>query len=555
MAELRWGATTDSGRIRPGNEDNLLADRRVFVVADGMGGHQAGEVASALAVDLLRSRLSAAGATLDDVVGAVADANDDIYRAANGNPDQQGMGTTLTALVVVDAIAPLDDLDDVDDLDDAGDDGGDGGDPTQPIPVDSDQPDAPAGGEDRASDEPHAAPEVAGDDEPAVQHGSARGEADELEGERPANDDGPQHEQFALINVGDSRTYLLRHDRLRRITTDHSYVQELVATGHITDDEARSHPRRNIVTRALGIDPAVRVDAWTLPIVSGDRFVLCSDGLVDEVRDDDIAELLRSHPDAQEAADALVEEANRQGGRDNITVVVVDVLEGEPPPAADTELDLEPAWQDGTGQGTWTVDDPDGQATEFADLAALVGGQSPQDAEAQLADGRIATREPTTDELPVVDGDGAPRRTRRRAAGFFVGLGLLAVVILGFVFAAAWARRGYYVAFDAAENVAIYRGRPEGFLWFEPTEDAATLFSRSSLDAASVERVDGEPRFDSFRSAERFVAEQLETTTTSTTTTTTAPTTTTTTTAPTTTTVPPTTAPVTTAAAASTAAP
>ena len=88
---------------------------------------------------------------------------------------------------------------------------------------------------------------------------------------------------FALVNVGDSRTYLLRHGRLRRVTIDHSYVQELVATGHITDDEARTHPRRNIVTRALGIDPTVRVDAWTLPLVRGDRFVLCSDGLVDEV--------------------------------------------------------------------------------------------------------------------------------------------------------------------------------------------------------------------------------------------------------------------------------
>ena len=101
MAELRWGATTDSGRIRPGNEDNVLADARVFAVADGMGGHRAGEVASLLAVDLLRSRLSAVGATLEDVVGAIAEANAEIYGAAIANPDQQGMGTTVTALVVI----------------------------------------------------------------------------------------------------------------------------------------------------------------------------------------------------------------------------------------------------------------------------------------------------------------------------------------------------------------------------------------------------------------------------------------------------------------------
>ena len=250
----------------------------------------------------------------------------------------------------------------------------------------------------------------------------------------------------------------------------------------------------------------MRVDAWTLPIVQGDRFVLCSDGLVDEVRDDEIAAVLRSNPDPQDAADALVAEANRQGGRDNITVVVVDVLEGEPPPAPDTELDLEPAWQDGAAQGTWAVDDPDGEATEFADLAALVGGEDPEAVESATED-----RE-TTDQLPV--GPARSRRKRRRLTGFLAGLGVLAVVVLAFVIAAAWARRGYFVAFDTAEEVVIYRGQPDGFLWFEPTEDAPTLFSRSTLDQASIERVEREPRFDSRRAADRFVSEQLENTTT-----------------------------------------
>ena len=112
MATLRWGAATDPGRIRPENEDNVLAEPNVFAVADGMGGHRAGEVASALAVDLLRSRLSAAGAGLAEVMAAIAEANGDIYRAAIGNPDQQGMGTTVTALVVIsesDTDTPADD--------------------------------------------------------------------------------------------------------------------------------------------------------------------------------------------------------------------------------------------------------------------------------------------------------------------------------------------------------------------------------------------------------------------------------------------------------------
>ena len=465
MATLRWGAATDPGRIRPENEDNLVAEPNVFAVADGMGGHRAGEVASALAVDLLRSRLAAPGAHLDDVVAAIADANGDIYRAAVGNPDQQGMGTTITALVVI-----------------------------------TDASDAPDG------------------------------------------DGATAPEQLALVNVGDSRTYLLRHGRLRRVTVDHSYVQELVATGHITDDEARNHPRRNIVTRALGIDPAVRVDAWTLPLVRGDRFVLCSDGLVDEVRDDEILDVLTTISDPQGAADELVALANRQGGRDNITVIVVDVVEGAEPPDPDTELDLEPAWDDGTSESTWAVDDPDAEATEFEDLAALVSGEEaaatgPSTVEADDA-APAAEARPITAEMPATAPPPA-RRRKRRLTGFLGGLGVLAVLVLAFVIAAAWARRGFFVAFDDADAVVIYRGQNGSFLWFDPTVEAPTVFARDQLDDDSIERVEREPSFDSRRAAERFVAEQLETTTTTSTTTTT----TTTTTVPATTTTPTTAAP------------
>ena len=219
----------------------------------------------------------------------------------------------------------------------------------------------------------------------------------------------PAGEQLALVNVGDSRTYLLRHGRLRRVTVDHSYVQELVATGHITDDEARTHPRRNIVTRALGIDPAVRVDAWTLPLVRGDRFLLCSDGLVDEVRDDEIVDVLTTHrPTRRRPPTSSSPLANRQGGRDNITVVVVDVLDGAEPPDPDTELDLEPAWDDAGDDGTWAVDDPDAEATEFDDLAALVGGDEPATdgpTPAATADAAPVDR-PATDE--VAGAAGAP---------------------------------------------------------------------------------------------------------------------------------------------------
>ena len=239
---LAWGSASDVGLVRESNEDNYVAQPLVFAVADGMGGHQAGEVASAIASSVLGERLGNGALSTDLVVAAINEANAAIFHGAHSNSSQRGMGTTLTALVVM----------------------------TTP------------------------------------------------EG----------HQHFVVANVGDSRTYLMRDGSLRRVTIDHSYVQELVSTGHITEAEARNHPRRNIVTRALGIEPTVRVDTEVLPIVRGDRFVLCSDGLVDEASDDDIANLIIANANPQACAQALIELANSMGGRDNTTVVVVDVLAG-----------------------------------------------------------------------------------------------------------------------------------------------------------------------------------------------------------------------------------
>ena len=246
MAALAWGAATDPGRIRDSNEDAFVAEQMVFAVADGMGGHQAGEVASALAAGTLRERLIAGATSVDVVVAAVVEANAAIFQTAHTNTAQRGMGTTLTAM----AVLP----------------------PT----------------------------------------------------------DGRQ-EQLAIVNVGDSRVYLVRSGELTRATIDHSYVQELLATGHITEAEARAHPRRNIVTRALGIEPNVRVDSWLMPVVRGDRYVLCSDGLVDEVDDEEIHAIIRANAQPQACADALVTAAVNNGGRDNVTVVVVDVVDGIDP--------------------------------------------------------------------------------------------------------------------------------------------------------------------------------------------------------------------------------
>lgn len=283
---LSWGAATHPGKVRVDNEDAFVAEPMVFAVADGMGGHQAGEVASAIAADTMRDRLSGGAASVGVVIAAVVEANAAIFQGAHTNAGQRGMGTTLTALAALTS-------------------------PTGPT-------------------------------------------------------------RLVLANVGDSRTYLYRGGRLRRATVDHSYVQELVNTGHITEYEARSHPRRNIVTRALGIEPTLKVDTWVVPLALGDRFVLCSDGLVDEVADEEIAQLLSANAQPQAAAEALVAAANANGGRDNVTVVVVDVLDGEAPQddTADLVVDVDEDWDD----------EPDRLIDAEAGTASAheVGGSSPE---------------------------------------------------------------------------------------------------------------------------------------------------------------------------------
>ena len=249
--ELRWGATTHLGRVRQGNEDAFMACPNLFVVADGMGGHNAGEVASAIAVATLSSGARNGVSSPSDLGLLIRGANAAIYAASSANSDQRGMGTTITALARVNTI-------------------------------------------------------------------------DSENGDRF---------EVVIANVGDSRTYLMRDHELSRVTLDHSYVQALVNEGFISQNEARTHPRRNIVTRALGIEAEVDVDITIVEVRHGDRFVLCSDGLVDEADDEEITTVLYSHETAQMAAEDLVTLANDHGGRDNTTVIVVDVVIYDETPA------------------------------------------------------------------------------------------------------------------------------------------------------------------------------------------------------------------------------
>ena len=133
--------------------------------------------------------------------------------------------------------------------------------------------------------------------------------------------------QMAVAHVGDSRIYLLHHGTLVRVTHDHSYVEELVESGQITADEARNHPSRSVVTRALGSDPEMYADHFTLEVSDGDRIILCSDGLSSMILDDEIESIAVSNITPQNAADSLVSAALTAGGADNITVIVVDILD------------------------------------------------------------------------------------------------------------------------------------------------------------------------------------------------------------------------------------
>ena len=324
---LAWGAATHTGMVRDENEDAYVAENKVFGVADGMGGHQAGEVASAIAATILRDRLPN-GASVDLMVAAVVEANSAIFQAAHSHAEQRGMGTTLTTLALVPVSTPA---------------------------------------------------------------------------------------RVVIANVGDSRTYLLRNGRLRRVTVDHSYVQELVNTGHITENEARSHPRRNIVTRALGIEPTVKVDTWVQPLAAGDRFVLCSDGLVDEVDDEAIARVLGENPDAQSAADALVAVANSNGGRDNVTVIVVDVLDGAVLAADAAELDADLEWND------------DRESERLIDAESGVVAMTPVVYAATADTDEPVRAGAATMMLPPVEVD-EPRR-RRSPLGIFLFLLTLGVIV------------------------------------------------------------------------------------------------------------------------------
>jgi serine/threonine protein phosphatase PrpC len=235
----------------------------------------------------------------------------------------------------------------------------------------------------------------------------------------------------SVAHVGDSRAYRFRDGELERLTTDHSLVGELVRRGRLTEEEAEEHPQKSVITRALGPEAAVEVDTRTYPARPGDVFLLCSDGLTGMVPEDRIAEILASAGSLREAGQALIREANENGGRDNITVVLIRLEEVAGAPASD-----------------------DDRPTEIG-LAA----PTPE----QVEEARAAAAPPRR-TLPLPRGDEAPERPPRRARRRIRGLGpaLVLLAILAVLGAGAWvaSRAVYFVGVDNAGFVTIYRGLP-----------------------------------------------------------------------------------------------
>lgn len=246
----RFFAKTDPGRTRENNEDSFAFDQAtgVAVLADGMGGYNAGEVASGMATSIITSEMNrwlteaATAATVQDIRRAleicVANANTAIYRAAHANAQYSGMGTTLVLGVFKDA-------------------------------------------------------------------------------------------NLVLGHIGDSRCYRLRQGQMARITKDHSLLQEQIDAGLLTPEQAELSANKNLVTRALGVDDSVLLEVHDHVVEAGDTYLMCSDGLSDLVRDQEIAKILLMPIPADVQAQALIDAANAQGGRDNITVLLVQVEAGQ----------------------------------------------------------------------------------------------------------------------------------------------------------------------------------------------------------------------------------
>jgi serine/threonine protein phosphatase PrpC len=300
-----------------------------------------------------------------------------------------------------------------------------------------------------------------------------------------ATDEG---DRLVIANVGDSRAYRLHGDELIQVSTDHSVAEELVARGELSEEEAAIHPHRHILTRVLGVGPSVDVDIWEVVPEEGDRFLLCSDGLTNEVSSDRIANLLTGSRDPQEAADSLVAMANKAGGSDNITVVVLDVVVGEQPSkAAATPADGADRRAEADAVGAAGTAGPAAEARGASSATTMVASPPlaappapetglpgavreagrPATAVALLRDTEAPSRpEPAPKRSqPPRPRIHVPRRITFRVLLFLILLG--GVVYAGYAAVHWYVYDSYYVGLDH-QQVVIYQGRIGGFAGIKP---------------------------------------------------------------------------------------
>ena len=314
-----------------------------------------------------------------------------------------------------------------------------------------------------------------------------------------------QGDRLVMANVGDSRSYRLRDGALTQLSHDHSVAEELVDRGQLSEAEAAIHPHRHILTRALGVSSEVDPDVWEMAPREGDRYLLCSDGLTNEVTETRIAKLLRTMSDPQEAADKLVQMALDNGGNDNITVVVLDVVVGDEGSA------------DGAGDPSVFPAAAAGEAPTAADGAKAAGGVSAATGVKTEA-ASPATSTPSLLGRAGTDAAAGMRAMTARAAEVSNRLRtrritlrvLLFVVILAAIVAGAFAvvrwyvDSSYYVKIHQGQ-VVIYQGRMGGFLGIQPKIVQRTGIAADSVPAANLTDVQNGVEESSLRAARSYV--------------------------------------------------
>ena len=319
--------------------------------------------------------------------------------------------------------------------------------------------------------------------------------------------DAEGRDAIAVVNVGDSRLYLLSDGELTQVTEDHSLVATLERQGRLSRAEAAVHPQRNILTRALGIDANVMVDSWEILPVVGDRYLICSDGLFNEVDDNRLAATLRRLADPDEAAKELVRLANEAGGRDNITCVVVDVVDDAGRDPADHAAPP-------------TASPPTPPAATPPSSATAAEGEDADEADAPKVGRRERRREARAARRRRGPAPPPGAHLARRACSCWPSSPSSASRIGVIVY---MGRNTYYVGVQD-QQVVIFRGRPGGVAWIQPELVETTSIPLSEVPAARVGDVQAGVEESSLDDARRYVAnlqEQIDAATTTTTTSTT----------------------------------